>query len=38
QPGIFLSPHGAHWDQHGDLYVMDWNFLGRVNKLRRVQG
>ncbi|MBK9387570.1 MAG: hypothetical protein IPN34_22375 [Planctomycetes bacterium] len=38
QPGIFLSPHGAHWDQHGDLYVMDWNFLGRVNKLRHVQG
>ncbi|MCY2959393.1 MAG: DUF1080 domain-containing protein [Planctomycetota bacterium] len=34
--GIFLSPHSAHWDREGNLYVMDWNFLGRVNKLRRL--
>jgi len=34
--GVFLSPHGAHWDREGNLYVMDWNFLGRVNKLRRL--
>jgi hypothetical protein len=34
--GQFLSPHSAHWDREGNLYVMDWNFLGRVNKLRRL--
>lgn len=34
--GVFLSPHSAHWDREGNLYVMDWNFLGRVNKLRRL--
>lgn len=34
--GVFLSPHSAHWDRAGNLYVMDWNFLGRVNKLRRL--
>jgi len=36
QDGVFLSPHSAHWDREGNLYVMDWNFLGRVNKLRRL--
>ncbi len=36
QDGVFLSPHSAHWDRGGNLYVMDWNFLGRVNKLRRL--
>ncbi len=34
--GEFLSPHCAHWDSKGDLYVMDWNFLGRISKLARV--
>ncbi|MFT7464993.1 MAG: hypothetical protein ACI9EF_003353 [Pseudohongiellaceae bacterium] len=34
--GLFLAPHAAAWDAQGDLYVMDWNFLGRVNKLRHV--
>lgn len=33
--GEFLSPHSVCWDQQGNLYVMDWNFLGRVTKLRR---
>ena len=32
--GVFLSPHSAHWDREGNLYVMDWNSSGRVNKLR----
>jgi len=36
QDGVFLAPHSAHWDREGNLYVMDWNFLGRVNKLRRL--
>lgn len=34
--GIFIAPHSARWDRDGNLYVMDWNFRGRVNKLRRV--
>jgi hypothetical protein len=34
--GVFISPHSAHWDKQGNLYVMDWNYLGRVNKLQRV--
>ena len=34
--GLFLAPHSATWDAEGNLYVMDWNALGRVNKLRRV--
>lgn len=37
QDGIFLAPHSAHWDARGDLYVMDWNAIGRVNKLARVR-
>ncbi|MBI5432925.1 MAG: hypothetical protein HZA52_08865 [Planctomycetes bacterium] len=35
--GEFLSPHGAAWDAQGNLYVLDWNFLGRVTKLARVR-
>lgn len=35
--GSFLSPHSAAWDADGDLYVMDWNFLGRVTRLERVR-
>ncbi|MCE9595342.1 MAG: hypothetical protein K8S98_14240 [Planctomycetes bacterium] len=34
--GEFLAPHGIAWDAAGDLYVLDWNFLGRVTKLLRV--
>lgn len=36
--GLFLAPHSAAWDARGDLYVMDWNFLGRVTKLEHVGG
>ena len=35
--GQFISPHGAAWDHEGNLYVQDWNKLGRVTKLRRVK-
>ncbi len=35
--GVFIAPHSAHWDSAGDLYVMDWNYLGRINKLARVR-
>jgi sugar lactone lactonase YvrE len=34
QDGVFLSPHGAAFDAHGDLYVMDWNVVGRVTRLQ----
>ncbi|HEX9795207.1 MAG TPA: hypothetical protein VGC54_14580 [Planctomycetota bacterium] len=36
QTGEFISPHCAHWDASGDLYVMDWLSAGRLTKLRRV--
>ncbi len=33
--GIFLAPHGLSFDAAGNLYVQDWNFAGRLTKLRR---
>ena len=35
--GQFTSPHGCAWDHDGNLYVEDWNVLGRVTKLKRVK-
>jgi hypothetical protein len=37
QDGLFTAPHSARWDAEGNLYVMDWNVLGRINKLKRVK-
>jgi hypothetical protein len=34
--GEFLSPHCARFDSKGDIYVLDWNFLGRITKLRHI--
>ena len=34
--GEFTAPHGGTWDHDGNLYVMDWNSLGRVTKLQRL--
>ena len=31
--GEFLAPHGATWDRHGNVYVVDWNRNGRLTKL-----
>lgn len=31
--GEFISPHSVCVDSKGDIYVMDWNFLGRISKL-----
>ena len=31
--GVFTAPHAAIWDEHGNLFVMDWNRFGRVSKL-----
>lgn len=35
--GIFNGTHGSYWDQHGNLYVQDWNVDGRLMKLVRVK-
>jgi hypothetical protein len=35
--GEFLSPHCARFDSQGNIYVLDWNFLGRITKLARVK-
>ncbi|MEZ6122538.1 MAG: 6-bladed beta-propeller [Planctomycetaceae bacterium] len=35
--GIFSGTHGSYWDQHGNLYVQDWNVSGRLMKLVRVK-
>ena len=32
QQGIFTAPHGLSWDHQGNLYVQDWNIIGRVTK------
>ncbi len=34
-PGIFTAPHGACFDNEGNVLVMDWNFKGRITKLVR---
>lgn len=38
QDGVFLSPHSVCADAAGNLYVMDWNFLGRISKLLKLKG
>ncbi|MCA8973468.1 MAG: peptidase [Planctomycetes bacterium] len=38
QDGQFLSPHSVCADGDGNLYVMDWNFLGRISKLEKMVG
>jgi len=35
--GIFTAPHGVCYDQDGNIFVMDWNFLGRVTRLERAK-
>lgn len=32
ETGIFTAPHGLSWDHRGNLYVQDWNMIGRVTK------
>ena len=32
--GIFAAPHGVAFDAAGNLFVQDWNYLGRLTKLR----
>jgi hypothetical protein len=33
--GVFTAPHACCFDAAGDLYVMDWNAMGRISKLLR---
>ncbi|MEX2044177.1 MAG: 6-bladed beta-propeller [Opitutus sp.] len=33
--GIFIAPHGVCFDAGGNLFVQDWNFAGRLTKLKR---
>ena len=33
--GIFVAPHGVAFDKAGTLFVQDWNYIGRLSKLRR---
>ncbi len=35
--GAFSGTHGSYWDEHGNLYVQDWNVDGRIMKLVRVK-
>ena len=34
--GHFTAPHGAAADADGNVYVVDWNFLGRITRLERL--
>jgi hypothetical protein len=35
-PGKFIAPHGACFDQAGNIFVVEWVEIGRVTKLRKV--
>ena len=35
-PGKFIAPHGACFDHHGNIFVVEWVEVGRVTKLRKV--
>jgi outer membrane protein assembly factor BamB len=35
-PGKFVAPHGACFDRHGNIFVVEWVEVGRVSKLRHV--
>lgn len=35
--GQFIAAHGLSWAPNGDLYVGEWNVVGRLVKLKRVK-
>ena len=35
-PALFSAAHGCFIDKAGDVYVSDWNQIGRITKLARV--
>jgi hypothetical protein len=34
-PAFFSAAHGCHIDRKGNIYISDWNHIGRVTKLTR---
>jgi hypothetical protein len=34
-PAFFSAAHGCHIDQQANIYISDWNYIGRVIKLTR---
>ncbi len=36
QDGVFTAPHGLAFDKKGNLYVQDWNVIGRLTALRKL--
>jgi hypothetical protein len=34
-PSFFSAAHGCHIDRQGNIYISDWNHVGRVTKLTR---
>jgi sugar lactone lactonase YvrE len=36
RPGKFVCPHGACFDNNGNIFVAEWVEVGRVTKLRKV--
>jgi hypothetical protein len=36
KPGLFVHPHDACFDPHGNLFVAEWVATGRITKLRRL--
>jgi hypothetical protein len=36
RPGKFICPHGACFDHHGNIFIVEWVEVGRVSKLRRL--
>ncbi|MSO22529.1 MAG: hypothetical protein EXQ58_04595 [Acidobacteria bacterium] len=37
-PGKFICPHGACFDHEGNIFVVEWVEIGRVTKLRQLDG
>jgi len=35
QPGVTISPHGVVFNEHGDLFVSEYNVYGRVHRFDR---
>jgi hypothetical protein len=36
-PAVFSAAHGCHIDKQANIYVSDWNRIGRVTKLARLK-
>ncbi len=36
RPGIFTAPHGIAFNEHGDIFVAEYNLFGRVHRFNRV--